>query len=367
MKKSILILSISYICFAQDATWTAKMKELQNTLIDLWTHTDTEKNLKKLTSLSKDISEKHLKMKSPDLDPSMGLFIEIFDKQANRAFQSYKNGQKSYAQSIVKNLSGQCIACHSRHSSGPEFAKLPANKKIESLPPFDKAQFYAATRQFDSALPIYKSILSDEKINSKRQIEWQKAAQQALAIAVRYKNSPELALEITQKITNSKAPDFLKKHAASWKTSIEKWKAEGKNNLESDKNYLELGKKLFKMGTENQKYSLDHSSDIYFLRVTALMHELMSKYPNSPLLSEALLLNGRSYEIINDQNIWPIHEMYYELCIKKAPHTLTAKDCYNHFEESVYFGYSGSGGFAIPADAQQTLDELKKIAEVKTK
>jgi tetratricopeptide (TPR) repeat protein len=315
---------------------------------------------------SKDISEKHLKMKSPDLDPSMGLFIEIFDKQANRAYQSYKNGQKNYAQSIVKNISGQCIACHSRHSSGPEFAKLPANKKLDALSPFEKAQFYAATRQFDAALPIYNTILSDDKMNTKRQIEWQKSAQQALAIAVRYKNNPDLAMEVTQKIINSKAPDFLKKHATIWKTSIEKWKAESKDSLQTDKDYLELGKKLFKTGTENQKYSLDHSSDIYFLRVTALMHELMSKFPQSPLLSEALLLNGRSYEIINDQNIWPIHEMFYELCIKKSPHTPTAKECYNHFEESVYFGYSGSGGFAIPADVQQTLEELKKVSQPKS-
>ena len=56
--------------------------------------------------------------------------------------------------------------------------------------------------------------------------------------------------------------------------------------------------------------------------------------------------------------------MYYEACIRNAPHTEVSGKCYKKYEANVNFGYTGSGGTSIPEDLQTLLKELKKLAAV---
>jgi hypothetical protein len=58
--------------------------------------------------------------------------------------------------------------------------------------------------------------------------------------------------------------------------------------------------------------------------------------------------------------------MVFESCIHKAPHTEIAKQCYHHYEKSIYQGYSGSGGVFIPKSELQKLNQLKELAMPKS-
>jgi hypothetical protein len=60
-----------------------------------------------------------------------------------------------------------------------------------------------------------------------------------------------------------------------------------------------------------------------------------------------------------------MHELYYEACVRELPHSSLAKRCYERYEQSVYVGYTGSGGTNIPDELQVILSELKKLASVK--
>jgi hypothetical protein len=159
---------------------------------------------------------------------------------------------------------------------------------------------------------------------------------------------------------------FLKAYATTWRDTILKWKAEPPiSTPPTEEKLFQLATRLFEEGKNAQKYALDHAGDIHYLRTTAAIHEQLRLAPAGQHAAESLLMAGQAYEILNDPVLWPIHEMYYETCIRQSSHSPMALKCFQKFEESVYFGYSGSGGTSIPDDVQAHLNELKELATVK--
>jgi hypothetical protein len=55
--------------------------------------------------------------------------------------------------------------------------------------------------------------------------------------------------------------------------------------------------------------------------------------------------------------------MYYETCIRRAPHTGISEKCFQRYEANVYFGYTGSGGTSIPEDIAAVMKELKDLSK----
>ena len=74
------------------------------------------------------------------------------------------------------------------------------------------------------------------------------------------------------------------------------------------------------------------------------MHELLSLAPNGKHASEAMLIAGNAYRLLGEPLVTLLPEMYFEACVRNSPHTSLARQCFERFEESVYFGYSGGGG-----------------------
>jgi hypothetical protein len=230
----------------------------------------------------------------------------------------------------------------------------------------EKADLLAAMRRFDQALEEYISIIADPQLARSQQIIWQRAVSRALALAVRVKKDPDQAMSIVQTAESVKsAPDFFKEQLTGWKKSVESWKKEAPRKTLSEEGLFAEATRLTQEGKALQKYPADNAADVVYLRATAAVHDLLREYPKSTHSSEALLLAGISYEVLNDPLTWPIHETYYEACIRNKPNTEISATCFNRFEKSVYFGYSGSGGVSIPGDIDTLLKELKGLAVAK--
>jgi hypothetical protein len=121
-------------------------------------------------------------------------------------------------------------------------------------------------------------------------------------------------------------------------------------------------KRLIDSARTLQKYPFDRDADILYLRATSTLHNFLSKYSDSSNAGEALLLLGHCYEILQDLDLWSLHELYFQACIQKFPHSPVAQACYNRYEESIFAGYSGSGGMSLPPQIQLHLNKLKKLA-----
>lgn len=369
-----LLSSSTFGSKAKPKSWNEKMRGLEETmqtlLIDL--NSDErfnspanfkriEKNVEKFSKLAHSLQSKE--GPSPDPDPSIKIISTQFAAEAAHAYKALKSGHRAYAKTVLQSMMSYCIACHTRNNTGPDFQKLNVMPAVQSLKQLEKADFFASTRQFDRAIEEYEKIIQAHEKSENRPFEWERAIRTALAIAVRVKKDPALSLRIVDRVIDTaKAPYFLKQQALQWKASLNEWKAEPPLKALNEEAYYTLATRLIAEANKVKKYPADRSSDILYLRASSAVHDLMSSAPNGKYLIDALYLAGLCYENLQDLNLWEIHEFYYLVCIMKSPHTDKARQCFKHYEQSVYRGFTGSSGTHLPADVKSKLKRLDQLS-----
>lgn len=362
--------STSSTAQGNSANWAGQMHRLSEAIAQLIPFTtnaiefNNPKNyevinnaVSELSQLTHKVSEKEMR---PDNDPSLEFISSQFAEEVQRAQAALKMGHRDYARHLLKNSTSYCIQCHTRNETGPNFSSGRIDTVIQTLSPLEKGEYYAATRQFDKSFDALKAVLMSPPGVKNNVLTWDKAARHALAIAVRFQNNIDHALEISDLIRKAQqAPTFLKDDAKHWTKSLLEWKKEPKN-LKT--NTLEFAKKLIQTAQKNQKYTTDHGADVYYLRATSILHTLLAQKITGPKKSELLYQMGLSYDALRDLNFWTLHEQYYEACIRNTPHTPIALECFKKYEESIFFGFSGSAGYSLPADIQLKLSELRGLS-----
>ena len=355
--------------------WSKKMQELYKTLADLLTDVTSDKRFNdpsnrtriqneadKLSNLVHDLSNK--RVVSEDADPTIQIIAGMFGREAKRAARELKHGNRAYARTILRSVPSYCIACHTRNSTGPQFAKLPFEPSQKSLTPLERGEFFTASRQFDRAQEEFKRIIQDSKAAETNTWDWEKAVRQSLAIAVRVKKDPVQAQEIVQIVLKTAAaPSSMKEDAKTWKVSITEWQEELSRRVATEEGLYAEAVRLMAKARETQKYPMDRTADILYLRASAVVHELLQMVPQGSHADEALLLAGLSYEVLMPLKTEVLHEIYYEACVRKAPHTPTAEVCFRRYEEDIFLGYSGSAGTEVPDDIQKNLRELRSLSQ----
>ncbi len=360
--------------------WSEKMQKLSATLSEIMpelvsTRPPDKKTLKKLREGSATITQlaHQIKVsagKNPlpaDADPSLSILSALFEREAKNAAHALQTGNVEYGKGSLRLVTSYCISCHTRTDQGPQFPAIPLNAQTAKLNRMERAQLFAATRQFDRALQEFEDVISDRQLAQKRQIEWGRAVRNAFTITVRVQQNPDRALKVVQRVEGlPQVPTLFKEFVATWKKSITDWKKEGKKTFDSEEALFTEAKRLGKEAESVQKYPMDHSADILYLRLSLVAHELLGRYPEGKRLSETLLLLGNAYDLLDDHLISPLPEMYYETCIRRTPHSRVAEQCYQRYEANVYFGYTGSGGTSIPEDVAQVMKELKDLSKSKS-
>lgn len=357
----------------ESTQWKKKMQGLYQSLAELLTDVCSdqryydpknssriEREIDHLSSFSHEI-DKNTKDTNQS-DPTLSLFSGFLASDMKEASRSFRDGQSAYARDILRSIPGNCLACHSRNPNGPEFQSLPLEPNAP-LTPSERAEFFAATRQFDKAIDLFQQVIrgkTDQKPNS---YDLEKSVHDALNVAVSFKRDPELAKSIVQAaIDNPEAPQFLKEDASQWKKSIEEWSAEGPREIKTEEGLHSEAIRLFTKAREKQSYAMDHSSDMNYLRASSTLYDLIQLAPKGKHVGEALLLLGMCYEVLNPRKLENLHNIYYEACIRQVPHSSTAQTCYRHYEQSMYFGFTGSSGTHLPQKIKQKLLELWSVA-----
>ena len=352
--------------------WKLKMQDfytnLNNLLSDVCSNKRyfDEKNSTRIQSEIKAIADNahniETQAKSSPNDPTTLLLSRLLTDDLDEASKAFQSGNRLYARTILESVPQRCLACHTRSDYGPDFKSLAIQPNAE-LNDIESGEFYAATRQFDRSVDSFQKYLriSDEK--SFDPFLQEKAAREALVIAVRFRKDPKLALSIVQTISsNPNTPEFLKSDSRAWKKTIDAWSKEPSEKLATVDQLKNKAMRLIAKARAMQSYAFDHSADIYYLRASGYLYDAANKSTNSKDTSEALMLLGMCYEVLNPHNMENLHNEYYEACIEASPHTPVARDCYKHYEQSIYFGFTGSSGTHIPDDVREKLLKLWSIA-----
>jgi len=383
VKKAFCIAALM-VCFmaqaaetapAASSKWSSKMRTLYQTLSELLSDVTSDQryadpanknrilsNAEKIASLSHELWKKDAP--APDLDPTLPIIGGFLKRESRAAVSALKRGDRAYARSILRTIPSYCIACHTRNDSGPQFKSLAFEPTGKTLTPLERGEFFMATRQYDRAADEISKAVNNPKLAAKDPWSWRKAIQNALIISVRVKKDPNLTEEIINSvIANADELSQTKRDAKAWKSSVQDWKNEQKQKAMTEAGLRAEAMRLMSKAREFQEYPMDRTADVLYLRASAAAHDLLqvTKDPNNT--ADALLLAGLSYEVINPLRGETLHQIYYESCIRKAPHSDIAGLCYKRLEDSVILSYSGSAGIDVPEDVTEHLAELRKAAK----
>ncbi|MCM0607167.1 MAG: tetratricopeptide repeat protein [Xanthomonadaceae bacterium] len=380
-----VVLLVSHVSLAKEpekkpSGWSTKMHQMAQALSEILVDASSverftapknakriEANSKKLADLAHDIAKATQGAKSdvisPDGDVSLGIISGLFKEESNRAYQEIKRGNKVFARSIIRSIPSYCMGCHTRGSGGPEFGELLTDAQIKGLSEYEKAEAYASARQYDKALTQFESVIKNAKFSRERIVEWERATRYAVAISVRVKKDPKKAIAITEEVLGSKAsPKYFRDDVELWKESLVAWEKEFSKTPTSEEGLFVEGQRLMSLALSTQKYSSDRGSEVIYLRATQVFHELLKSYPKGGKTSESLYMLGLAYRALQDLNLWSLSDLYFEACIRQSPKTEVASQCFKQYEESVFIGYSGSGGVSIPSDVRAKVLELDSLA-----
>jgi hypothetical protein len=354
--------------------WQGDMQVLSQTLTELFPLLANKKEFEdpknaskidaatqRLVKLSHDVSNDKMqeKLSQVDVDPSLKLIAANFRREITTATDAWRVGNREYARISLRNVSSMCIQCHSRGEHGPKFASWVDEKQFTYLSRLERAELNAAVRRFDEALLIYQQILDDPNAFQPGSWDWERAAKNALNIAVRVKQDPVMAMSIVDKIINtSNAARFFKSDAREWKVFIQRWKSEGKSKLDE----LAQGRRLVNEARTQNIYPASRATYVLYLRASALLHNYLRKPAKASSEAEAFYLLGQSYAALREPNEANLEDFYYKACIFKVPHTEQALKCFERFQENQFLDAFGERQM-LPSS---TLDYLKYLEDAAT-
>ena len=355
--------------------WSGKMQELSgalNRLLPLvsdskeFNNPANEAAIEDAALRLKRLSHQVRRLEKPAADPAFETIARMLDEDLARAVQALHNGNRDYARLTIRESIGYCIQCHTQTANGPSFPKLELGFDPSKLSPLGQGDYYAATRQFDSALKAYSAGVKDAAYAKKDIFGWERAARSSLAIAVRFKESPKESRKIASDINaNKSAPESLRTAANSWIKAIDAWAKEKPGKFKGENALVDRAESLISTA-DKQIEAQDNGQDILFLRASADLHKWLSSHPAKegadPARAKALYLAGRAAEESRELNFWTLHERYYELCINAEPKSDRSKACFKKLSDSVLAGYTGSSGLHLPPEESSRLARLKEKA-----
>lgn len=365
--------------WGKDESWQSKMKSLADTMGELLPELASSKGdpkvikrgAKQLTQLTHDLKEgrKSGKMIPPaDMDPSVTFLADQFSSRAKQAYAVIEEGNLEYGKNMLRAVTAYCIACHTRHENGPNFAVFPMGSKASSLNKQEKTELLIATRQFDQALVALKELIADPQMAKNHPFAWERPVRDALTIAVRVKKDPNTASAVVESALKIEGlPEFEHNRLTKWRTAIETWKKEPATVINTDSGFAAEMRRLLAEGSKSQLYPIDRSAEIQYLRASAAAHDVLRISKDPQLIGEALQAAGVTYEVLSNPILWPMHEFYYEACIRNSPHSELSSQCFSRLEQSIYFGYSGSSGVRLPSEIKSNLDQLRVMSAPREK
>lgn len=292
-------------------------------------------------------------------DPVVTFSLDRLQKDIRLASESFESGHTEYSRSLLRGSLNHCFRCHTRTEQGPENSGFKVDYTKLRISPTERADLYVALRQYDKALEILESVLNDSANFYDDPYEQERALKRYLAVMVRVRKDPAPAIATLEKfIAKPNLAFYLAEDSRQWLKSLKEWRTE----KTSKQTAMEQAKDLIKRAGKLQSSQSQQSADVLYLRASALLH--VESIKAQPGLQRASLFSllGRSYDALADLGFWNLHEIYFEACIREAPKSEVAKECYKDFERSVFWGFSGSAGTFIPRNEMDRLVELKKVS-----
>jgi hypothetical protein len=293
---------------------------------------------------------------TPDADPTIGFLLH----ELAGVIDDVGRADDSALPSAALAVAWTCMGCHTRAAHGtprpiaslaPVDAKLPADVRGTAL---------AATRRFADALTVFRSAVFDEECAKSEPVRWQRAVKGALLLELRINHDARGALEVVDQVVHTPAGEALWQDAAAWRRVLVPMAQSGRPWPREVAALNAEAERL--MAEAEARGQADPGREILYLRATSVVHELLMRDPPKDMRPQALAWLGESYRELRDLDIWSLHLVYDTACVKEAPHSILAQECYARWRDSARAVFTGNGGGELPTELAQQDAALRARA-----
>ncbi len=374
MKKApVLLISLTISVIALASSTITPMNKAFNSLGELLPYLTDEskfkdkKNEETILQHIKEIDQafkvaKHGELLKKDIfAPSLAL---IRDNISNSR-EAFLNGKKDYAHWRMKEITNQCLDCHTRlpsthPSSFQEGFQFIDSKKIPDA--FNLGITYLIVRQYPEAKTAFTRKIDESFLKSDIK-EVMPSLKQLLMIHTKIMKEPEQMLTlITHYETKKGFTQADRELFKSWKERLAVWKENPatKNPLDTESETSEFVVKSVKPLFSKDDLYLG-KFDVDLLMVSGLLSNYLFENPESKLAPEVLYWIGLSEKYLRREEFFGTGDLLLKECVRRYSLSPVAKKCYQEYKDSMEFEFTGSRGTQIPVEVKKELEELEKL------
>jgi len=331
-------------------------------------------NLSKISEAFK--SAKHLSaINLPGFRPS----FDVVREHLEATIDAFNSNHKIFARTRLKATTQICLSCHSQlpQNKSQSLMKLVSQKtRNDFATDFEYAEFLFLVRDYPKAVRYYDSeIQSRIKLNKDLKnihnnedshyldFSIEQSLRKVLTIYTKVDYAPQKAIDFLDGYKNQ--PEFnagLIKELNLWIKDLKTWQASKfdkklKNNKELD---AFIAKHLAKF---EKTPATAGGNDVTLLIANGALYSFLNAHAKSDKVPEVLFWLAETDKVLNQSYFFSLSDIYLRECVSNYPRSPFAKKCYKSYEDSIFFGYTGSSGTHVPKEELEKLEKLKSYLE----
>lgn len=282
---------------------------------------------------------------------------KLFGNQATWAKEDFLARKTESARYRTRGLTQLCLGCHLRE---PTRDFVDVQKRVERLvlPPLQKAELFAVTRQVDRALDVWGKELGRSVRLDSELYEQLDGLRLAVGVAVRLRDDPKLVQRLlAPQLFRFELPGFALREVESWNKDAVAWEKDRFGLAEQTPTTLMARARslIESTGAEDTEAAVPERY-VALLRAASYLDEALRQAPDGPYRAEALYLLGVTHPTTADSPLWQLEWMYLEACIRENPGTPIAQTCAQRLKDRTWFIWHK--GADMPAATWAGLAEL---------
>lgn len=292
----------------------------------------------------------------------------VINENIANSYEAFKAGKKDYAHWRLKEITNNCLDCHTRlptsHPSSFQNGELIIDKsKFDNLYNLGIAQLIVR-RYVDAKTSFIQTI--DDSIIKKDFQNIMLPFKQLLLVETKVLKNPENLISTLNTYARKKEiPEDVRKNLGEWAKRLQHWKGTSTLNsgLTSEKKVTDfINQSLQPL---KKQPSLSDGNDVDLLFASGLLSNYLFENPTSSKAPEISYWLGWAEKHLKRENFFGSGDRFLKQCVKRYPSNPIAKRCLEEYRESVEFEFTGSSGTNIPEDIEKELDELAKLIKSK--
>ena len=295
-------------------------------------------------------------------DAGFGGIATSLSRTISDARSSFGRGRYADAQSMVSQLTSNCVACHSRLPKDRDFPlakQLTDRAEIRVLKPIERERLLVATRQFDAALSLCETRFADPAIEVV-DLDLDGSLLLYLVVSVRVQRDlPRARATLTRLAARDGVQTYLSRDLRAWLGHLDELTARKRSAPK-----LSRARELSERGRKALQFPGDRKGLIYDLAASSeLLQLLESPRQPAPQLAEVYFRLGEIAARVERNAGVSETVQDLESSIRLGPAGPYAETAYAALEEYTLFTYADLEHPDLPPDVASRLAELRTLVE----